>query len=244
MKVSRTRKPLPPITPAAAERFWSKVDKTGPCWIYTGATQSGYGVFTLEAEAYKAHRVAWVLSGRSDNPSLSLDHECHNKALARGECSPGVCRHRACCNPEHLTQKTDVANTLSGGSVSAINARKVACPEGHDLDEKRRCPACRNLRSKLWREANPGWSSERVPCSKCGLKYARRSIVNHESVCGTPTRSQRERAGTVLHEECGAWISRSNIARHRGSCRGAGQRLPRRSRASILTYFDEGKPDA
>ena len=235
---------MPEDLAASAERFWSKVERRDGCWPFMGAKLSGYGVFSHAGASLKAHRVAYFLNNPDADQSLPLDHECHNEALARGECSPGPCEHRACCNPAHLAPKPQRDNTLLGGGPSAENARKVACPAGHPYSSKRSCPQCRGIASARWRAENPGWASERVPCSRCGLLYARRSIRHHEEVCGTPTRAHRERPGTVQHE-CGAWISRSNIARHRASCRGVGQRLPRRSRsASILTYFDEGRPDA
>src|SRR4051794_13702756 len=31
----------------AIERFWGSVDKSGDCWIWTGARRRGYGVFRL-----------------------------------------------------------------------------------------------------------------------------------------------------------------------------------------------------
>lgn len=40
-----------------AERFWSHVDKSGDCWLWTGGkTQYGYGQFGIVA-----HRVAYEL---------------------------------------------------------------------------------------------------------------------------------------------------------------------------------------
>lgn len=50
------------ITPKDVDRFWSKIDKSGEHWLYTGATDGvGYGQFWLNAAQEKAHRVAWEI---------------------------------------------------------------------------------------------------------------------------------------------------------------------------------------
>jgi hypothetical protein len=43
------------------ERFWSKVDKSGECWLWTAAlTSEGYGVFGIyPGVAKRAHRLAY-----------------------------------------------------------------------------------------------------------------------------------------------------------------------------------------
>lgn len=33
------------MRPTAEERFWSKVDKSGACWLWTGSTRGGYAQF-------------------------------------------------------------------------------------------------------------------------------------------------------------------------------------------------------
>src|SRR6266487_598808 len=42
---------------AVEERFWSKVDRTGACWIWTGRRDAyGYGVFKVDRRNLGAHR--------------------------------------------------------------------------------------------------------------------------------------------------------------------------------------------
>jgi hypothetical protein len=60
-----------------ATRFWSKVDKTGVCWLWTAGTfEKGYGVFRMYGRNYRAHRVAWELMKGPIPEGLSVLHNC------------------------------------------------------------------------------------------------------------------------------------------------------------------------
>lgn len=70
------------------DRFWSKVDKSGECWLWTAATTpAGYGVFWYAGRLEAAHRVSLKLTG-----VLLQPHEC---ALHR-------CDVRLCVRPDHI----------------------------------------------------------------------------------------------------------------------------------------------
>lgn len=108
------------------KRFWSRVDKSGSCWLWTAALHSaGYGVLRINCSHEKpkgtlvyAHRFAYELLRGPISDGLTLDH---------------LCRVRRCCNPDHLEPVSAVVNTLRGISPYAKNARKTHCDSGHEL---------------------------------------------------------------------------------------------------------------
>lgn len=75
------------------ERFWSNVDKSGECWIWTASKQSGgYGQVWMNGKGNLAHRISFQIEhGRDVAPGLLIDHTCWNKA---------------CINPGHLREVT------------------------------------------------------------------------------------------------------------------------------------------
>lgn len=79
-------------------RFWSRVDKTDSCWLWTGPlTYDGYAVFGVDKFRTGAHRWAWKFThGAFPAHGLQLDH---------------LCRVRHCVNPDHLEPVTPLVNT-------------------------------------------------------------------------------------------------------------------------------------
>ena len=70
------------------DRFWSKVDKSEDCWLWTAATDpNGYGRVRYNRENNKAHRVAWILTNGKIPIGLCVLHDCDNPP---------------CVNPDHL----------------------------------------------------------------------------------------------------------------------------------------------
>lgn len=75
---------------ADAERFWSKVDRSGgpdACWPWTRSLHTkGYGQ-TSVAGVRASHRAAWILTNGPIPAGLCVCHRCDNPP---------------CCNPAHL----------------------------------------------------------------------------------------------------------------------------------------------
>lgn len=86
-------------------RFWKYVDKSGDCWIWTGARYpAGYGAFGPKGTgAMGAHRYSWMLAHGEIPDGLSVLHKCDV---------------RCCVNPAHLflgTQKDNIADMVAKG---------------------------------------------------------------------------------------------------------------------------------
>lgn len=101
------------------DRFWSRVKEDGDCWVWTShRTTDGYGCISLNGKNALVHRISWQEFRGEIPEGLHLDH---------------LCRNTACINPDHLEPVTTRVNTLRGVGVSAVNARKTHCKEGHEF---------------------------------------------------------------------------------------------------------------
>ena len=120
-----------------ADRFGAKVNKSGECWIWTGARKSptGYGSIRLQGRQLLAHRVSLQLAGVDVPDDMTVDHLCANKG---------------CVRPDHL-------EVVSRGENVRRWARTITeCPKGHPYDEantrvyrgKRTCLACRRVHAE------------------------------------------------------------------------------------------------
>src|SRR3990167_3652620 len=65
------------------ERFWSKVDKSGDCWIWTGAKISGYPIFRVGNKLIRGHRYSWELCNGKIPEGLFACHHCDNPSCVR-----------------------------------------------------------------------------------------------------------------------------------------------------------------
>lgn len=79
---------IPPREQPIEQAFWRHVDKSGECWLWTGATNGyGYGRFTRghgsKRKSFGAHRVAYELLVGEVPAGAHLDHTCHTPACVR-----------------------------------------------------------------------------------------------------------------------------------------------------------------
>jgi hypothetical protein len=108
------------------ERFWSKVDKSGDCWVWTDhKTAQGDGRIHVGPSMKRAHRIAYELAIGQIPQGMYVCHHCDNKS---------------CVNPEHLflgTHQDNMTDMMNKGRhVAPSGARNGArlhpesCPRG------------------------------------------------------------------------------------------------------------------
>lgn len=115
-------------------RFWSKVDRSGDCWLWMGTRgPSGYGYYS----GRRAHRLSYEDMVGPIPDGLVMDH---------------LCRNPPCVNPAHLEPVTTLENTRRG-----IWHTKTHCVRGHEFTPEntrldngvhRVCRACDRIRSR------------------------------------------------------------------------------------------------
>lgn len=124
------------VTQQVIRRFAGKVEvSANGCWHWTAAlAPTGYGSFKVRSVTTGAHRFSYLALSGPIPAGLFLDHQCHTKAIERGECEGGsTCLHRRCVNPSHLKPVTPRENVLISLSWAAEHAKRTTCVNGHEL---------------------------------------------------------------------------------------------------------------
>ena len=119
--------------------LFKKIEVTGFCWNWLGPLNDrGYGQFRVGQQMMRCHRVLYEWLVADVPEGLVLDHLCENQK---------------CVNPDHTVPKTQRANVQRGHGITAVNARKTHCLNGHELSGdnlyvkpsgQRICRTCKN----------------------------------------------------------------------------------------------------
>lgn len=141
----RVHRPYAYIQPFLT-RIFSRVEKTESCWLWLGATNSGYGYinFPRQSRMGAVHAILYRYFVGPVPKGKELDH---------------LCRVRNCVNPAHLEPVSRRENTLRGMAPNAISVRTNSCYRGHKFTlentyfnrGKRHCQTCRKVARERWR---------------------------------------------------------------------------------------------
>lgn len=145
--------------PAPVDRFWARVDKSGECWVWTGAAlPAGYGRWKGAHRLVYAHRFSWELANGPIPDGMLVCHRCDNPP---------------CVRPDHLflgTPTDNIRDMNAKGRGRAGDRRREFCRKGlHRMAEsavmsgKRRwCGICMKARYEAYGPRPRGWRLPRT----------------------------------------------------------------------------------
>jgi len=164
------------MSKSVEDRFWEKVRKSADsgCWEWTASKfREGYGKFKMDGRSVGAHRWAYEHLRGPIPPELVCDHLCRN---------PG------CVNPAHIELVTQKENILRGVGITAQNACKTTCKNGHPLlaaGNRRKCPTCHTAWLEVHQEELTAYHQAWYSANREKRKRQHRAhyIANQEKIC-------------------------------------------------------------
>lgn len=118
------------------EDLGRSIEESDGCWLWTGATSSGYGVMKRVGRSMYVHRALYELLVGPIPDGLHIDH---------------LCRTTQCCNPAHLEPVTPQENNRR-------RPTKTHCAQGHLFTPEstyirpdtgtRQCATCQQERAR------------------------------------------------------------------------------------------------
>lgn len=119
----------PQYTSSQRIHFWSRVETTGPCWLWAGPTMtSGYGKATINRRTISTHRLAWEMVFGPIPKGLFVLHRCDV---------------RICARPSHLflgTHADNMADMAAKGRAVSGDRHAFRChPESKPVGERHGC---------------------------------------------------------------------------------------------------------
>lgn len=96
------------------DRFWKRVDKSGDCWNWTGATDGRYGQVWNDGKHEKANRTAWRLCVGEIPKGMNVLHKCDNTL---------------CVRPDHLFLGTQKDNLIDAARKNRLALQRVGQDE-------------------------------------------------------------------------------------------------------------------
>lgn len=107
----------------------------------------GYGDFSYRGKNMRAHRAAYIMAKGPIPTGYVIAHSCDNPP---------------CCNPDHLSAKTELENAAEMIEKRRnYEQRRTQCPQGHPYDEH----------NTLWVRAKSGRMARQ--CKACNRRHSR-----------------------------------------------------------------------
>lgn len=103
-----------------AERLWSRVDKSGECWLWTGGkSKAGYGQIKVEGRIVYTHRLVYEMAYGPIAAGLEVCHDCPD-----GD-NPAYCRPDHLFLGTHQENITDMITKGRKGKLSPADVREI-----------------------------------------------------------------------------------------------------------------------